>query len=197
MNKNDALDSMRKWMERSIKIKQEMIYHDLDYLYPIVKAAEILAKTIERGNKILVCGNGGSASDSAHFVAELMNRFSMKREYPLPAIDLSAMNSTITAIANDYEYKYIFSKQVEALAKEGDILFAISTSGTSENIIEAIDSAVRKKVYTIMLTGMNFESKDSYLLKIRVPNKVTPAIQEVHIMIIHMLCDYVDNYLEE
>lgn len=195
MNKNDALDNMRKWIERSIKIKQEMMYNELDYLYAIVRAAELLARTIENGNKILVCGNGGSASDSAHFVAELMNRFSLMREYPLPAIDLSAMNSTITAIANDYEYKYVFSKQVEALAKRGDILFAISTSGTSENIIEAIDAAIRKKIYCVLLTGMNYESKDHYLLKIRVPSKITPAIQEAHIMIIHMICDYIDNYL--
>jgi phosphoheptose isomerase len=194
---------IRDWVHDSMVLKQQ-IYNSEAVVTQITGAAQILIDALcVHGPKILVCGNGGSSSDSAHFVGELMNRFTLLRDYPLPAIDLSAMNSTITAIANDYSFEEIFAKQVRALGNENDVLFAISTSGASSNIIRAIEVAWLKDMHVILLTGnMNdfykcYRPEEGYVHQIRVPSTETPLIQEAHIMIIHLLCKLIDTALEE
>lgn len=164
----------------------------------INQAGEAMAKCLKAGHKILSCGNGGSASDAMHFSAELLNRF-VKERPSLPAIALTADTATITAIANDYDYSQVFAKQISSLGQPGDILLAISTSGNSPNIIAAIDAAHAKNLKVITLTG-NDGGKISPLLynqdlELRVPAKVTMRIQETHLLIIHCLCDLIDNSL--
>lgn len=165
---------------------------------PIEKAAQIMVSTLLNGGKILSCGNGGSASDALHFSGELLNR--LERERPgLPAIALSADVSTITAIGNDYAYQEIFAKQIQALGQENDVLLAISTSGNSANILKAIEAAHLRGMHIIALTGKDgggvpalLTSKD---IEIRVPSQRTMRIQETHILIIHCLCDLIDQHI--
>ena len=157
-----------------------------------------MVATLRNQKKILCCGNGGSASDAQHFSGELLNR--LEKERPaLPAIALTTDTSTITAIGNDYSYSDVFSKQIEALGNDGDTLLAISTSGNSENIIKAIDVAHKKNMAVVALTGKN-GGKIRHLLnnndvEICVPAERTIRIQEIHILIIHALCDYIDQHL--
>lgn len=174
-----------------------------------MKAAEVLPDVIEQGGramvncllqggKILSCGNGGSAGDAQHFSSELLNRF--ERERPaLPAIALTTDSSTLTSIANDYDYNKVFSKQVSALGQSGDVLLAISTSGNSANVIEAIRVAHEKGMVVVSMTGRDGGEmarlvKDSDV-ELRVPSPSTARIQEVHLLIIHSLCDYIDTQL--
>jgi DnaA initiator-associating protein len=182
---------IKDWIQESIRVKQA-IHDDPQLRKQIEIASALMIGVIREGGTIYVCGNGGSASDSAHFVAELMNRFSMNREYPLPAIDLSAMNSTITAIANDYSYDEIFAKQLKALGKSEDLLIAISTSGNSPNVLKAMDQANLMGMLTVFLTGEGVDAKTTRAQHINVPSRNTPIIQEAHVMIIHMLCNELD-----
>lgn len=164
----------------------------------ITQASESMVQCLLNGGKILSCGNGGSAGDAQHFSSELLNRF--ERERPaLPAIALSTDSSTITSIANDYSYTEIFSKQIRALGQSGDVLLAISTSGNSENIIEAIHAAHDREMIVVALTGKNggeianvIQPNDT---EVRVSTEKTARIQEVHLLIIHCLCDLVDIQL--
>lgn len=165
---------------------------------PITRASEMLNQALLAGNKILSCGNGGSASDAQHFSAELLNRY--QRDRPgLPSIALSTDSATLTAIANDYDYRQIFSKQVTALGQPGDLLLAISTSGQSPNVVEAILAANESEVPVIALTGRDGGEIGQILLEnsveIRVPSNVTARIQEVHILVIHILCELLDLQL--
>ena len=170
------------------------------------KATEILAPSIEQasdsmvaallgGGKILTCGNGGSAGDAQHFSSELLNRY--ERERPsLPAIALTTDSSTVTSIANDYSYNEIFSKQIRALGNTGDVLLAISTSGKSANVVQAIQAAHDREMRVVALTGKDGGDMASLLLpediEIRVPSDLTARIQEVHLVVIHCLCDLID-----
>lgn len=161
-------------------------------------ATETLATTLANGGKVLSCGNGGSASDAQHFSGELLGRF--ERERPgLPAVALSTDTSTITAIANDYSFEQIFSKQVTALGQPGDALLAISTSGNSENVLAAVRAAHKIEMRVIALTGRQGGSIAAALkptdIEIRVPSDRTCRIQEVHILVIHCLCDGIDARL--
>ena len=164
----------------------------------IVDAATLMTNALLNDRKILCCGNGGSASDSQHFSSELLNRF--ERERPgLPAIALTTDSSTITSISNDYAFDEIFSKQVSALGQEGDILLAISTSGNSANILQAVQAAHQRQMRCVVLSGNSggalvglLEDDDVF---ISVPAKSTARIQEVHIIIIHCLCDLIDTQL--
>jgi phosphoheptose isomerase len=162
------------------------------------QAAMILMEALRNGNKALSCGNGGSAGDAQHFSSELLNRFEMERP-PLPAIALTTDSSTITAIANDYSYDDIFAKQIKALGKRGDVLLAISTSGNSANVVRAIDAAQDRGITVVALTGRNGGEMAAALLdtdvEIRVPSERTARIQEVHLLIIHCLCDLIDRGL--
>jgi phosphoheptose isomerase len=164
----------------------------------IQTASELVVRCLLDGHKILSCGNGGSACDAMHFSGEMLNRF--KHERPsLPAIALTADISTITSIANDYSYHDIFAKQIRALGQPGDLLLAISTSGNSANVLNAIKAAHDRHVNVIALTG-NDGGKIPELLsendiEIRVPATETARIQETHLLIIHCLCDVVDYQL--
>ena len=148
--------------------------------------------------KILTCGNGGSAGDAQHFSAELLNRFEKERP-GLPALALTTDSSTLTAIANDYDYNEIFSKQVSALGQAGDILLAISTSGNSANVMAAIEAAQERQMITVALTGKDGGKMAGLLgandIEIRVPADRTARIQEVHLVVIHCLCDFIDTKL--
>jgi D-sedoheptulose 7-phosphate isomerase len=161
-------------------------------------ASSMLNQALLDGYKILVCGNGGSASDAQHFSSELLNRYDRDRP-GLPAIALTADSSTLTSIANDYDYRQIFSKQVAALGQPGDLLLAISTSGQSPNIVEAIQAANEKEMQIIALTGKDGGAMSQVLdensIEIRVPSNVTARIQEVHILVIHILCELLDLQL--
>ena len=164
----------------------------------IARAGQMMVQSLLEGQKILSCGNGGSASDAQHFVAELINRF--ERERPnLPAIALAMDTSTITSIANDYDYKEIFARPLRALGQAGDVLLAISTSGHSPNILTAIEAAHARDISVVALTGKEggpvAEMLRSSDVEIRVPSHNTPRIQETHILVIHCLCDLIDNEL--
>jgi len=162
----------------------------------IKKVAEIINETFEKGGKLLIAGNGGSAADSQHFAAELVGRFKKERQ-ALPAIALTTNSSILTALANDYSFDRVFSRQVEALAKKGDVFFAISTSGNSANIIEALKTAKSKECFTVGLTGKtgNQMSEFSDIL-IRTDSEDTPRIQEAHILIIHTICEIIENFYD-
>ncbi len=173
------------------------------------RAMDVLGPSIEHGSqmmvnallsegKILTCGNGGSAGDAQHFSSELLNRF--ERERPsLPAIALTTDASTITSIANDYSYEEVFSKQIRALGQPGDILLAISTSGNSANVMQAIQAAHDREMHVVALTGRDGGAMASLLMpedvEIRVPARSTARIQEVHLLAIHCLCDLIDRQL--
>lgn len=166
----------------------------------IVSAGELMVQCLLSNNKILSCGNGGSAADAQHFSSELINRFEVERP-SLPAIALTTDTSTLTSIANDYSYQEIFSRQVKALGQKGDILLAISTSGNSKNVAEAIEAGHQKQCRTIALTGRDGGEIASLLneqdIEIRVPSDITARVQETHLLVIHCLCDIIERQLFE
>jgi len=161
----------------------------------IEKAAQLMLQSLLNDGKILSCGNGGSAADAQHFSGELLGRF--ERERPgLPAIALTTDSSTLTAIANDYQYEDVFAKQVRALGQSGDVLLAISTSGNSENVLRAVTTAHSRGLKVVALIGRDggtiAQSLTSGDVELRVPADRTCRIQEVHLLIIHCLCDLID-----
>ena len=159
----------------------------------IKEAGNICIETLKEGNKIMLCGNGGSAADAQHIAAELRGRFKKERE-ALAGIALTTDTSALSAIANDYGYELVFSRQVEAIGKKGDVLIAISTSGNSKNVINAINSAKKIGIKIITLTGKDGgEMKNLGDINIIVPSNNTPRIQEMHIMIGHMICALIDD----
>ena len=164
----------------------------------IAEAAHAMAECVLNSGKILSCGNGGSAADAQHFSSEMLNRFD--RERPgLPAFALTTDASTVTSIANDYQFADIFAKQLRALGQPGDILLAITTSGNSHNILNAIDAAHDKSIQVILLNGKDGGPASSSLLgsdiELRVPSEKTARIQESHLTIIHCMCELIDNHL--
>lgn len=196
----DTRNSIKEWIQESIRIKQA-ICDDPKIRKQIEIATALLIETARNRKTMFVCGNGGSAAgDSGHFVGELLNRFTTKREYPLPAIDLTAPVSTITAIANDYSFDEVYAKQLKALMKEGDLLVAISTSGKSSNIIKALREANNKRNRSILLTGKGVAVDRNEgiggVQHVNVPSSDTPHIQEAHITIIHWFCQAIDEALE-
>ena len=167
---------------------------------PTAQAAELLFNTLANDGKFLICGNGGSAADAQHFAAEMTGRFEKER-MELAAIALTTDTSALTAIGNDYGFDHIFSKQVRALGRTGDVLVGISTSGNSGNVIEAIKAAHENGMHVIALTGRD-GGKIAHLLKegdvlLNVPYPRTARIQEVHILLIHAMCDCIDAMLTE
>ncbi len=189
------LDNIKKSFTESIQTK---IAAAEVLPVPIEKAANMMVQALIRGNKILSCGNGGSAGDAQHFSSELLNRY--ERDRPsLPAMALTTDSSTITSIANDYSYDEIFSKQIRALGQPGDILLAISTSGNSRNVINAMEAALARDMTIVALTGKDGGEMAGFLsendVEIRVPSSRTARIQEVHLLVIHNLCESIDNAL--
>lgn len=191
----DPVTRVRDHFTESIATKQAAVEQLAER---IVAAGQLMSDALLNDGKILSCGNGGSAADSQHFSSELLNRFEMERP-GLPAIALTTDSSTLTSISNDYAYEEIFSKQVRALGNAPDILLGISTSGNSENVIRAISAAHDRGMKVVALTGHNggrmadaFAADD---VEIRVPATRTARIQEVHLVIIHCLCDLIDSSL--
>lgn len=185
-------DKLAEIFAESIAVKQQ----SADTLIPSVsKAATIMGDALDAGHKVLSCGNGGSAADCQHFSAELVNRFETERR-ALPAIALTTDSSALTSIANDYEYLRIFSRQVEAIGNQGDCLLAISTSGNSGNVAEAIKVAHSKDMSVIALSGGDGGTISQLIrnddAEIRVPSNSTARIQEVHLLVIHALCSSID-----
>ncbi len=186
---------IHKQFEDSIQVKQQ----SKDVLaQPIAASAQAMAACLLQDGKILACGNGGSAADSQHFAAELINRFEIERP-GLAAIALTTDSSVLTSIANDYDYSQIFSKQISALGRSGDVLLAISTSGNSVNVVAAITAAHERNMRVIALTGRDGGKMGAMLkandIHICVPTNSTARIQEVHLLALHCICDGIDHLL--
>jgi len=191
----DPVNRVRDHFTESIATKQAAVEQLAER---IVAAGQLMSDALLNDGKILSCGNGGSAADSQHFSSELLNRFEMERP-GLPAIALTTDSSTLTSISNDYAYEEIFSKQVSALGRAPDVLLGISTSGNSENVIRAIAAAHDRSMRVVALTGRDggrmadvFTADD---VEIRIPATRTARIQEVHLVVIHCLCDLIDSSL--
>lgn len=191
----DMQSRIRRLFQASIDTKQQA----MDALAPHIElGSQVMVNAMLSEGKVLACGNGGSAGDAQHFSSEMLNRF--ERERPgLPAIALTTDSSTLTSIANDYSYNEVFSKQIRALGHPGDVLLAISTSGNSANVIQAIQAAHDRDMTVVALTGRDGGGMASLLLpedvEIRVPSQVTARIQEVHLLAIHCLCDLIDSQI--
>jgi D-sedoheptulose 7-phosphate isomerase len=190
-----AEDRVRRHFEASISAKRE----SAGPLAPaVVRAAGIMTDCLLGNGKIFSCGNGGSAADAQHFSSEMLNRF--ERERPgLPAIALTTDSSTLTSVANDFAFAQVFAKQVRALGQPGDVLLAISTSGDSENVNLAIEAAHEREMKVVGLCGRGGGAMTGMMqeqdVEIRVPAESTPRIQEVHLLVIHCLCDLIDREL--
>lgn len=162
----------------------------------IESASYLLSNSLSNGNKIILCGNGGSASDAQHIAAELIGRFKEERK-ALAAISLATDTSALTCIGNDYGYESIFERQLSGIGNSGDVLIAISTSGTSANVLKAVNYAKKNKIKVITMTGnasceMNIQAD----ISIAVPSKITARIQECHILLGHYLCELIERHLE-
>jgi len=195
MSKDTIANNVKSIFDASIQAKQEAS----DKLNTqIASAIEKMVSALKNGNKILSCGNGGSAADAQHFAAELVCRF--ERDRPaLAAIALTVDSSALTAISNDYHFDEIFARQVDALAKQDDVLLAISTSGFSPNVVRAIEQAHEQGMAVVALTGRDGGKVAKILndndIEIRVPSESTARIQEIHLLTIHCLCDQIDESL--
>lgn len=185
---------IQQHFQASIETKQKALQ---TLQTPLIQAAARMYQALQEGHKILSCGNGGSAGDAQHFSSEMLNRFEVERQ-GLAAIALTTDTSTLTSIANDYAYERIFARQVEALGQAGDILLAISTSGQSPNVVAAIERAHTQQMSVIALTGKSGGKMATQLraddIELRVPSDNTARIQESHLLLIHCLCDLVDQY---
>lgn len=178
--------------EESVRVKQETLKLNGQN---IVSVAQAVIETFRCGGKLLFCGNGGSAADSQHIAAEFIGRFQKERR-SLPAIALTTDSSILTALGNDYSYDIVFARQVEGLGKPGDLLFGISTSGNSRNVIEAVKRAKAMGIKTVSLTGgTGGELAKLTDINLNVPSKITARIQESHLCIEHAICDLVEEVL--
>jgi D-sedoheptulose 7-phosphate isomerase len=186
-------DAIIKAFEESVQAKKSFLKENLSTLISVI---DLIAQAFTGGKKLLLFGNGGSAADAQHIAAEFVNRFRIERR-PLPALALTTDTSAITSIANDYDYKEIFAKQVRALGKEGDIALAISTSGNAENVLAAVDACKELKIISVGLTGGDggkLAKRADYLLCVS-EGKNTARVQETHILVGHVICEMVDQKL--
>ena len=182
----------RESVEASLQVKRRVLEGSLP---AVERAAELLLTAYQAQNKAIFFGNGGSAADAQHLAAEMEGRFGFDRP-PLPALALHANASTMTAVANDYSYEQVFARGLTANARPGDVAFGITTSGTSKNVVAAAKLKTKLGIKMIALTGENGEALAPYAdVVIAVPSRDTPRIQEAHIMIGHILCDYVERRL--
>lgn len=185
-------DRILQHFQESAELKMQ----SAELLMPEIAAAvELMFTALSNGNKILACGNGGSAADCQHFAAELVGRFERER-LPLPGLALTTDTSILTAVGNDYSFKDIFAKQVQAFGQAGDVLLALSTSGNSANVAAAVEVALERDMRVVALTGKGGGTMGSLLTEadvhICVPHERTARIQEVHLLVIHILCDGID-----
>jgi D-sedoheptulose 7-phosphate isomerase len=186
------VDELRALVAGSVALKQDFFERSGA---EVLRAGHLMVGSLRAGNKILAFGNGGSAADAQHFAAELVNRFGFDRP-ALAAIALTTDSSILTSVANDSEFRMVFRRQVEALGSEGDVALAISTSGNSPNVIEAVAACREKKVRTIGLAGRDGGAlSDRVDLCLTVPHRETARIQEVHSMIVHVLCQIIEDEL--
>lgn len=186
-------EAVLKLARASLRVKEKFFSDRNSAL--VYECASLIADSLKGGGKLLICGNGGSAADAQHLAAEFVNRFEIERP-PLPAIALTTDTSTITSIANDYDFGQIFSKQVKALGIAGDVLLALSTSGSSTNVVRAVEAAKRLDITTIALTGKDGgKLADKADLLLNVSSDTVARIQEVHITVCHIICEIVDNIL--
>lgn len=183
-------DMVVKQIEESMQLKESLRAE----AKTLVAIADQLVQALRRGNKVLLFGNGGSAADAQHIACELAGRFSRDRE-PLPAIALTTNTSSLTAIANDYGYEAVFARQLRGLVTKGDIVIGISTSGSSANVLLAIEEANRRGAVTVALTGQGGKLKELAHYVLPVPSTSTPRIQEAHITIGHIICHLVEEEL--
>jgi len=186
------LENIKSKFEENIKLHQD----SMNMLAPLIaKGSELIIDAYKKGNKVLLCGNGGSAADAQHMAAELVGRFEKERD-ALPAIALTTDTSILTAISNDYGYEFSFSRQIEALGKRGDILIVISTSGNSVNIIKAVEEANSRGLLVVGLLGRDGGKLEKIVnLPIVIPSESTARIQEIHILIGHIICSTVEKKL--
>jgi D-sedoheptulose 7-phosphate isomerase len=183
---------IQKALQESIGVKEDFIKENMR---KITFFAEKIALALTSDRKLLLCGNGGSAADAQHIAAEFINRYELERP-PLPAIALTTDTSILTSIGNDYSFNEVFSKQIKALGVEGDVLLAISTSGNSTNVIEAVKAAKSLGIFTVGLTGGEGGQLASLVdLSLVVKSSVTGRIQETHILVGHIICELVDYIL--
>jgi len=191
---NSRSDLLARSLEEHLKAIQALID---SRLAEIEAAGSLIWNALQSGNKILLCGNGGSAADAQHIAAELVGRYEQQRR-AFPAISLTTDTSALTAVSNDYGYQEVFARQVEALAVASDVLIAISTSGKSPSVVKAADQARARGCKTIALTGCSGEPLMSHCdLAVVVPSDRTSRVQEAHITIGHLWCEMVDRALEE
>ena len=185
-------DAIRSWLLKSIDVKVKTVDVCTD---SVAQAAELLIECLRGGHKMLLCGNGGSAADSQHVACEMVGRFQVDRR-ALAAIALTTNSSILTAIANDYDYEQVFLRQVQALGQAGDVLLALSTSGNTLNVLKAADAARSQGLKVIALTGeTGGQLKNLSDCVIAVPSTVTAHVQEVHITVLHVLCELVEKAL--
>ncbi len=183
-------EKIENLLQNSIDAKKELLDKSVGTIEKIAKA---MVSAVKNGKKIIIFGNGGSAADSQHMAAELIGRFKKERG-AVPAMALTTNSSILTAVANDYDYSEIFSRQIEALGQKGDIALGISTSGNSANVIKAVKKANELGLITIGLTGKDESPLSSICrLSLRVPSQSAPVIQEAHICCIHIFCDIIEN----
>lgn len=186
-------DAIRRAFDESVRAKQAFLRDSIDV---VVRAVEAIVTAFGNGNKLLIFGNGGSAADAQHIAAEFVNRFRIERP-PLPAIALTTDSSALTSIANDYDYTEIFSKQLKALGKTGDVALAISTSGNAANVLRALQACRELKIITIGFTGGTggkLAGQVDHMLCVSQTTN-TARIQEAHILIGHVICELVDEQL--
>jgi len=185
-------ENIVRQIEDSINVKKSIL-DDRHIVDKIERVSTMVIEAIKNGNKVIFCGNGGSAADSQHLAAELIGKFYFNRQ-SLPAVSLTVNTSIITAIGNDFGFDKVFARQLEGIGKTGDVLIGLSTSGNSENVVEAFKLAKKIGIKTIALTGENGGIlKDLADILINVPSNNTPRIQEAHIMIGHIICELVEK----
>jgi D-sedoheptulose 7-phosphate isomerase len=190
--KKNPIGLIEQFVAESVRVKTEFFRNNADQ---ISKTAERMASALRDGRKVLLFGNGGSAADAQHIAAEFVGRFIPDR-IPLPALSLATDTSALTALGNDYGYNFVFSRQVQALGNAGDVAIGISTSGNSVSILEALDVAREKGLFTVGFTGLDggkMNGRSDVLFC--VPSKMTPRIQETHITLGHILCELIDREL--
>lgn len=196
LNNNNNCDNF--WKNRILEHLETVneLMMDDDFYKQIQKLSRKIAELIKNGGRILICGNGGSAADSQHIATELVGKFFLERR-PINAEALTVNTSSLTAIGNDYSFDKVFSRQVEAKSGKGDCLIAISTSGNSKNVVEAIKSANKIGVLTIGLTGNNTKCLIGKLVDycLFAPSDSTPRIQEIHVLMYHLFCEFIEREL--